>query len=339
MDHRIQLTLVAIAIAATVLAVMALLISIIQMRSYAADKRARRLERELAQTAIASEIVRRDSPATEDAPARAREAYQLAESTQTELGQLARVLVNIHRREVDRAQDESGVGKELLEIYCRAGSRLEPFEPALREAGAPVARIRERSSAPEAARVVEDYDLLMDTLVDLKVRREEVAAIADLRRNSVQSFEELAVASLAPSELLRRAYAIETNPVPALPDPQSERERFESFADQMQQKLMSWVDTVSALRFWANQECDRALKDSCEEILRVIAPLLMQWKIELDDVSVGDTRFDVRQHELEHIVPRPDLEPETIIAVAQLGYRQEGRIVRKPRVVVAAAAG
>lgn len=51
-------------------------------------------------------------------------------------------------------------------------------------------------------------------------------------------------------------------------------------------------------------------------------------------ISPMGEEFDASKHEAISVVPQPDVEPETVIHVAQKGYEIEGRLIRAAKVVI-----
>ena len=60
-------------------------------------------------------------------------------------------------------------------------------------------------------------------------------------------------------------------------------------------------------------------------------------KFNVEQVNPVDEPFDPQQHEAMSMVPAPDAEPNSVVAVVQKGYLLNGRVVRPAMVVVAKA--
>lgn len=65
--------------------------------------------------------------------------------------------------------------------------------------------------------------------------------------------------------------------------------------------------------------------------------MLSQFDLEIEDVELGRTMIDARLHDLMHTAPTATARPETVIGVLRLGYRNNGRVMRKPQTRVKAA--
>ncbi|MCM0613290.1 nucleotide exchange factor GrpE [Marinobacter sediminum] len=61
-------------------------------------------------------------------------------------------------------------------------------------------------------------------------------------------------------------------------------------------------------------------------------------KFNVEQLNPAGEPFDPQQHEAMSMVPAPDAEPNSVVAVVQKGYLLNGRVVRPAMVVVAKAA-
>jgi hypothetical protein len=120
------------------------------------------------------------------------------------------------------------------------------------------------------------------------------------------------------------------------PDLATEQARYRYAGIQTAEGFLSWLDLVNEVRD-SSGDVDRfEIASACTQIIRQSRSMLNLLDIEIDDVEIGRTQFDARLHDLLHTVPSPSARPETVVGVHKLGYRKNGKIIRKPQVVVAA---
>jgi molecular chaperone GrpE (heat shock protein) len=100
---------------------------------------------------------------------------------------------------------------------------------------------------------------------------------------------------------------------------------------------LEWLDRINGLRELAIETEAREVESACTRIVRQSRAVLELFHVELENIEIGRTLYDSRLHELLHAIPRAGVRPETIIGIQKLGYRRDGKTVRKPMVVVAAS--
>lgn len=81
----------------------------------------------------------------------------------------------------------------------------------------------------------------------------------------------------------------------------------------------------------------QAMKDGVELTLKMFVDTLTKHGVEQID-PVGEP-FNPEFHQAMSMVPNPDMEPNSVMAVMQKGYVLKGRLVRPAMVVVSKAAG
>ncbi|AOY89947.1 nucleotide exchange factor GrpE [Marinobacter salinus] len=79
-----------------------------------------------------------------------------------------------------------------------------------------------------------------------------------------------------------------------------------------------------------------SIREGVEMTLNLFTASLKKFNVEQLN-PVGEP-FDPQQHEAMSMVPAPDAEPNSVVAVVQKGYLLNGRVVRPAMVVVAKAA-
>lgn len=106
--------------------------------------------------------------------------------------------------------------------------------------------------------------------------------------------------------------------------------------EKFSKELLPVVDSLErALETFAEHDVADAVKEGVEMTLKMFISTLNKFNVEQID-PVG-TPFDPQFHEAMSMVPNPDAEPNTVIAVMQKGYLLNGRLVRPAMVMVAKA--
>ncbi|MBB1488110.1 nucleotide exchange factor GrpE [Oceanospirillum sediminis] len=106
--------------------------------------------------------------------------------------------------------------------------------------------------------------------------------------------------------------------------------------EKFSKELLPVVDSLErALETFAQHDVADAVKEGVEMTLNMFISTLNKFNVEQID-PVG-TPFDPQFHEAMSMVPNPDVEPNTVIAVMQKGYLLNGRLVRPAMVMVAKA--
>jgi len=106
--------------------------------------------------------------------------------------------------------------------------------------------------------------------------------------------------------------------------------------EKFSKELLPVVDSLErALETFAQHDVADAVKEGVEMTLNMFISTLNKFNVEQID-PVG-TPFDPQFHEAMSMVPNPDAEPNTVIAVMQKGYLLNGRLVRPAMVMVAKA--
>ncbi len=77
----------------------------------------------------------------------------------------------------------------------------------------------------------------------------------------------------------------------------------------------------------------KALREGVEMTLTLMLNTLKKFNVEVID-PVGEP-FDPQRHEAMSMVPKPDAEPNSVVAVLQKGYLLNDRLVRPAMVIVA----
>ena len=81
----------------------------------------------------------------------------------------------------------------------------------------------------------------------------------------------------------------------------------------------------------------KSMKDGIELTLKMFVDTLAKHGVEQLN-PVGEP-FNPDYHQAMSMVPNPDMEPNSVMAVMQKGYVLKGRLVRPAMVVVSKAAG
>ena len=103
-------------------------------------------------------------------------------------------------------------------------------------------------------------------------------------------------------------------------------------------ELLPVVDNMErALEASGDDEAAKAITEGVELTLKTLVDVLHKNGVETLD-PMGEP-FDPQVAQAMSMVENPDVEPNTVIAVMQKGYRLNGRLVRPAMVMVSKAAG
>ena len=144
----------------------------------------------------------------------------------------------------------------------------------------------------------------------------------DALKAQVQQFQEQMLRSQAEMQNVRRRAEIDV-------------EKAHKFAlEKFVKELLPVADSLEkALESTEGQEESGKLVASIREGVEMTLSLFMA-SLKKFNVEQGEP-FDPRQHEAMSMVPAPDAEPNSVVAVVQKGYLLNGRVVRPAMVVVA----
>ena len=150
----------------------------------------------------------------------------------------------------------------------------------------------------------------------------------DALKAQVQQFQEQMLRSQAEMQNVRRRAEIDV-------------EKAHKFAlEKFVKELLPVADSLEkALESTEGQEESGKLVASIREGVEMTLSLFMASlkKFNVEQVNPVGEPFDPRQHEAMSMVPAPDAEPNSVVAVVQKGYLLNGRVVRPAMVVVAKA--
>jgi len=150
----------------------------------------------------------------------------------------------------------------------------------------------------------------------------------DALKAQVQQFQEQMLRSQAEMQNVRRRAEIDV-------------EKAHKFAlEKFVKELLPVADSLEkALESTEGQEESGKLVASIREGVEMTLSLFMASlkKFNVEQVNPVGEPFDPRQHEAMSMVPAPDAEPNSVVAVVQKGDLLNGRVVRPAMVVVAKA--
>ncbi|AXS83238.1 MULTISPECIES: nucleotide exchange factor GrpE [Marinobacter] len=150
----------------------------------------------------------------------------------------------------------------------------------------------------------------------------------DALKAQVQEFQEQMLRSQAEMQNVRRRAEIDV-------------EKAHKFAlEKFVKELLPVADSLEkAVESTEGQEESGELVASIREGVEMTLSLFMSSlkKFNVEPVNPVGEPFDPRQHEAMSMVPAPDAEPNSVVAVVQKGYLLNGRVVRPAMVVVAKA--
>lgn len=114
-------------------------------------------------------------------------------------------------------------------------------------------------------------------------------------------------------------------------------EKAHKFAlEKFTKELLPVIDSLErALDAFDQHDVDAAVKEGVEMTLSMFVSTLGKFKVEA--INPQGEPFDPQYHEAMSMVPNPDVEPNSVIAVMQKGYLLNGRLVRPAMVMVSKA--
>src|SRR5690554_892788 len=144
----------------------------------------------------------------------------------------------------------------------------------------------------------------------------------------IQEYQDQALRAQAEMQNVRRRAEIDV-------------EKAHKFAlEKFVKELLPVVDSLEkAVESTEGQEDASELVASIREGVEMTLSLFMSSlkKFNVEQVNPVGEPFDPQQHEAMSMVPAPDAEPNSVVAVVQKGYLLNGRVVRPAMVVVAKA--
>jgi hypothetical protein len=239
-------------------------------------------------------------------------------------------------------RSESTRREELLRSYYVAQQQFSALITPLLDMQVPVRQMLPCATNPPlstlAQALAERYQALCAPIAQVEARIDELNAASVNPAAAIDEFtEQLRSGALEPGDCMARIQAIQTPPPHQWPDVVAERSRLQSDADSFLDDFLAWVDQIAELRAVARETGEPRLVTAATRVVEAAATAAKNWQIDIEDVLVGVARFDERQHELVNTIPRSDIAPETVIGVSRLGCRRNGKLLRKPQVIVAAA--
>ncbi len=155
----------------------------------------------------------------------------------------------------------------------------------------------------------------------------EVSEVEALKAQ-VQEFQEQMLRSQAEMQNVRRRAEIDV-------------EKAHKFAlEKFVKELLPVADSLEkAVESTEGHEDSGELVASIREGVEMTLNLFMSSlkKFNVEQLNPVGEPFDPRQHEAMSMVPAPDAEPNSVVAVVQKGYLLNGRVVRPAMVMVAKA--
>jgi hypothetical protein len=273
-----------------------------------------------------------------------QEARSTAEAARRTIDDLVKVLVDSHMDEVIQIERSSAEEQlALRELYATAMSERAPLASAL-------SFIQPAINGLQACPVKDDANLR--ELVELLIRKyrimqgvdselaSKLSRVEDTKCSAAKTCEEInsryESGALSVDLYLKQVLAARPGDRFVRPDLATEQARYRDAGIQTADGFLSWLDLVNEVRD-SSADVDRfEIASACTQIIRQSRSMLDLLDIEIDDVEIGRTQYDARLHDLLHTVPSPSARPETVVGVHKLGYRKNGKIIRKPQVVVAA---
>lgn len=147
-------------------------------------------------------------------------------------------------------------------------------------------------------------------------------------KTQVQEFQEQMLRSQAEMQNVRRRAEIDV-------------EKAHKFAlEKFVKELLPVADSLEkAVESTEGHEESGELVASIREGVEMTLSLFMSSlkKFNVEQINPVGEPFDPQQHEAMSMVPAPDAEPNSVVAVVQKGYLLNGRVVRPAMVVVAKA--
>ncbi|WP_417596311.1 nucleotide exchange factor GrpE [Oceanospirillum sp.] len=180
----------------------------------------------------------------------------------------------------------------------------------------------------QAQQTAEDAQATPENLIEGDV----VDATAEADTNEVAALEEqLAQAK----DQVLRAHADAQN---ARRRAEQDVEKAHKFAlEKFTKELLPVIDSLErAIEAFDQNDAPAALREGVEMTLSMFVSTLDKFNVE--PVNPQGEPFDPQFHEAMSMVPNPEVEPNTVIAVMQKGYLLNGRLVRPAMVMVSKAA-
>lgn len=155
-------------------------------------------------------------------------------------------------------------------------------------------------------------------------KQDEVAAL----RDQVKEYQEQLLRSQAEMQNVRRRAEIDV-------------EKAHKFAlEKFVKELLPVADSLEkAVESTEGHEAEGEVVASIREGVEMTLSLFMNslYKFNVAQINPLGEPFDPQKHEAMSMVPAPDAEPNTVVAVVQKGYTLNDRLVRPAMVVVAKA--
>ncbi|SHK22816.1 molecular chaperone GrpE [Marinobacter antarcticus] len=150
----------------------------------------------------------------------------------------------------------------------------------------------------------------------------------DALKSQVQEFQEQMLRSQAEMQNVRRRAEIDVE--------KAHKFALEKFVKELLPVADSLEKAVESTEGQGNAgELVASIRQGVEMTLSLFVSSLKKFNVEPLN-PVGEP-FDPQQHEAMSMVPAPDAEPNSVVAVVQKGYLLNGRVVRPAMVVVAKA--
>lgn len=189
----------------------------------------------------------------------------------------------------------------------------------------------DQAQQAEEAQVADEAPVEGDLVDDAAETDSSDSEVAALEEQLAEAKEQLAEAK----EQVLRAHADAQN---ARRRAEQDVEKARKFAlEKFTKELLPVIDSLErAIDAFDQAGADAALKEGVEMTLSMFTSTLEKFNVE--QVNPQGEPFDPQFHEAMSMVPNPDVEPNTVIAVMQKGYLLNGRLVRPAMVMVSKAA-
>jgi molecular chaperone GrpE (heat shock protein) len=270
-----------------------------------------------------------------------------ADRTARTVRELIKTIADRHVAAIFKAETNGeGEKSALRQVYETAKAERSRFSPALASIAPLISGLSayQHRGNPEMEGqingVIKDFRQMMDVDTHLSSTLAELGAA---RGGSALRCEELARSfesgAIPDAAYLTQVLCIDPVEHHMLADPLAEQSRLKELQLRMADVFLAWLDRVNELRAFSTDRDSGEVATLCTNIIRQSRGVLSQLELEIDDVEIGRTMFDARLHDLVHTVSTARARPETVIGVLRLGYRRNGRVMRKPQVLVATAEG
>lgn len=257
-------------------------------------------------------------------------------SLENEICELVQVLAERERNLVEEGGRTNEL-RQLIAIYSEASDAMQPFAVVMQQLETSVALLNPFASQPAVGMLLKEYRALAGIGEQLAEECDALVQWADNNEQLSQTTAEFNAGNMAAVAYLRKVYECSRSSHAALPSPTQEQERMAALGSSTEERFLTWIDGVSELRAM-NQTGPGELRDACTRLIHHADEMIEAWDIKLIDVPLEITRYDCHLHDLGGTLPRNDILPETVIGVRRLGHKRNGVVVRKPEVLVAAAA-